>query len=68
MVNTSWAGYSFVVGHQDHRFQVKSAGAGRQEELAAHPSRPCSWYLIFEPALCHGGHGGKQQLGSSKFI
>lgn len=65
MVNTSWAGRSFMVGHQDQRFQVKSTGTGRQEELSAHP-----WQLIFniEPALCHGGHGGKQHLGSSQCV
>lgn len=45
MVHTSWAGCSFMVGHQDHWFQVQSAGAEGQEELAPHPSLPGCWYL-----------------------
>lgn len=63
MVNTSWAGCSFMAGHQDHWFQVKSAGAGMQEELAAHPSLPGSWHLI-SSQLCARG----DTVGSSSWV
>lgn len=63
MVNTSWAGCRFMVGLQDHWFQVKSTGTRGQEELAAHPSLPGSWYLI-SSQLCAMG----DTVGSSSWV